>query len=157
KKLASEVDWTQGGVTGRRKRNQRRLNELYRLREKLKADKAAHAQRLRAIETEALAPSQASKVIVEFKHVYKSFTREGKPLPILNDFNLRIQRGDRIGILGRNGSGKSTFIKLLIGELAPDQGTVKRGKTVEIAYFDQNRVQLNPKKTLWDTLCPDGG
>lgn len=157
KKLTAEVDWTQGGVTGRRKRNQRRLNELYRLREKLRADKAAHARRMQAIEMESLTPAQASKVIVEFKHVSKSFIREGRPLPILNDFNLRIQRGDRIGILGRNGSGKSTFIKLLIGEIEPDEGFIKRGKTIEIAYFDQSRVQLNPRKTLWDTLCPGGG
>lgn len=157
KKLAAEVDWTQGGVSGRRKRNQRRLAELHRLREKLKADKAAHSKRMQAIEMETLAPTQASKVIVEFKHVHKSFEREGGPLPILKDFNLRILRGDRIGILGKNGSGKSTFIKLLTGEIEPDKGTVKRGKTVEIAYFDQNRSELNPDKTLWDTLCADGG
>ncbi len=157
KKLAAEVDWTQGGVTGRRKRNIRRLNELFRLRDKLKGEKAAHAQRLRHIELEQMSPAQASKVIVEFKHVEKSFTRDGKKLPILEDFNLRITRGDRIGIIGKNGSGKSTFIKLLTGELEADSGIVKRGKTIEIAYFDQNRVNLNPNKTLWDTLCPNGG
>jgi ATP-binding cassette subfamily F protein uup len=152
-KLAAEVDWTQGGVTGRRKRNQRRLGELYRLREKLKNDKAAYNQRMRSVDMEAITPTQASKIIVEFKDVSKSFG----PLPILKDFNLRIVRGDRIGILGRNGSGKSTFLKLLTGEIQPDAGRVFRGKTIDIAYFDQNRVQLNPKKTLWDTLCPNGG
>jgi len=157
KKLAAEVDWTQGGVTGRRKRNQRRLGELYRLREKLKSDKAAYAQRMRAIDVESLPPAQASKIIVEFKHVDKSFHHEGREIPILRDFNLRIVRGDRIGILGKNGSGKSTFVKLLIGELEPDAGRIARGKTIEIAYFDQNRIQLDPKKTLWDTLCPNGG
>lgn len=157
KKLAAEVDWTQGGVTGRRKRNIRRLNELYRLRDKLRSDKAAHAERLRTIDIEQLSPAQASKVIVEFKHVSKSFERDGRKIPILDDFNLRILRGDRIGILGKNGSGKSTFIKLLVGELQPDAGRVHRGKTIDIAYFDQNRVQLNPNKTLWDTLCPSGG
>ncbi len=66
-------------------------------------------------------------------------------------------RGDRIGILGKNGSGKSTFVKLLIGEIEPDNGRIFRGKTIDIAYFDQSRVELDPKKTLWDTLCPDGG
>jgi len=157
KKLAAEVDWTQGGVTGRRKRNIRRLNELYRLRDKLKADKAAYAKRMQAIDVEQLTPAQASKVIVEFKHVDKSFTRNGETIPILTDFNLRILRGDRIGVIGKNGSGKSTFIKLLIGELETDAGRVHRGKTIDIAYFDQSRVQLNPNKTLWDTLCPNGG
>lgn len=157
KKLAAEVDWTQGGVTGRRKRNQRRLGELYKLRDKLRADKAAHRQRLNTIEMEAMTPTQASKIIVEFKSVSKSFTHNGRTLPILKDFNLRIVRGDRIGILGKNGSGKSTFVKLLTGELEPDEGRVFRGKTIDIAYFDQSRAQLNPKKTLWDTLCPNGG
>ena len=157
KKLAAEVDWTQGGVTGRRKRNIRRLNELYKLRDKLKADKAAYAKRMAAIDIEQLSPAQASKVIVEFKHVSKSFTRNGAEIPILTDFNLRILRGDRIGVIGKNGSGKSTFIKLLIGELETDSGRVQRGKTIDIAYFDQSRIQLNPNKTLWDTLCPSGG
>ncbi len=157
KKLAAEVDWTQGGVSGRRKRNQRRLNELHRLREKLKSDKAAYNQRMRSIDVDSLTPTQASKIIVEFKHVDKSFNTPERDIAILKDFNLRILRGDRIGILGRNGSGKSTFIKLLIGEIVPDAGRIFRGKTIEIAYFDQNRIALNPNKTLWDTLCPGGG
>ncbi len=157
RRLAAEVDWTQGGVSGRRKRNVRRLNELHRLRDKLKSDKTAHKQRLQAIEVESLTPAQASKIIVEFKHVSKSFTHEDRVTPILKDFNLRIARGDRIGILGKNGSGKSTFIKLLVGELEPDEGRVARGKTIAVSYFDQNRSELNPNKTLWETLCPDGG
>ena len=130
---------------------------MFRLRDKLKGEKAAHAQRLRHIELEQLGAAQASKVIVEFKQVNKAFGEGRGKVPILEDFNLRITRGDRIGIIGKNGSGKSTFIKLLTGELTPDSGFVKRGKTIEIAYFDQNRVELNPNKTLWDTLCPNGG
>lgn len=157
KKLAAEVDWTQGGVSGRRKRNQRRLSELFRLRDKLKTDKAAYNQRMQAINIDQLSPTQASKIIIEFKHVDKSFRHGENSIPILKDFNLRIMRGDRIGILGKNGSGKSTFIKLLVGEIEPDNGRVFRGKTIDIAYFDQSRVNLNPDKTLWDTLCPDGG
>lgn len=157
KKLVAEVDWTQGGVSGRRKRNQRRLNELNRLREKLKNDKAAFSERMRKIETDALAPVIGSKVVAEFKSVSKSFIRDGQEIPILKDFNLRIMRGDRIGILGKNGSGKSTFIKLLINELEPDSGRIFRGKTVNITYFDQNRSDLDPTKTLRETLCPDGG
>lgn len=157
KKLNNELDWTQGGVTARRKRNQRRMNELNKLRDKLKASKTAHANRLKAVEVDALAPVQASKIIVEFKGVHKSFTRENTTTRILHDFHLRITRGDRIGILGKNGSGKSSFIKLLVGELAPDKGSIRHGKSIDIAYFDQNRSLLNPKKTLWDTLCPEGG
>ena len=157
KKMEAELDWTQGGVSGRRKRNMRRLNELFRLRDKLRSEKAAHKQRLQAIEAESMTPAEASKVVAEFKHVDKHFRHEGRKITILEDFNIRIGRGDRIGILGRNGSGKSTFIKLMLGEIEPDAGHIRRGKSLEIAYFDQNRVHLNPNKTVWDTLCPNGG
>ncbi len=157
KKFEAEIDWTQGGVSGRRKRNQRRLRELDRLRAKLKVDKASHKKMTSRIELDPLTTTQASKIVAEFRGVTKSFSREGKKIPILNDFTYRITRGDRIGILGKNGSGKSTFIKLLMGEIEPEEGRVFRGKTIAIAYFDQNRVELNPDKTLWDTLCPTGG
>ncbi len=157
KKLDAEVDWTQGGVSARRKRNVRRLRELNRLREKLKADKHSYLQHRRGIDADPLKPIPASKIVAEFKQVGKSFQRDGKKIPILQDFSLRIIRGDRIGILGRNGSGKSTFLKLLTNELQPDEGRIFRGKNSEIAYFDQNRSALNPKKSLWDTLCPNGG
>ncbi len=158
KKLEAEVDWTQGGVSARRKRNQRRLRELIRLREKLRADKASYNRIMRKVELDPLTATQASKLVAEFKNVSKSFTREdGREISIVKDFNLRILRGDRIGILGRNGSGKSTFLKLLTDEIQPDKGHIRRGKTISISYFDQNRVALDPKKTLWETLCPDGG
>jgi len=104
-----------------------------------------------------LSPAQASKIVAEFRDVSHSFTRDGVRTPILQNFHLRIMRGDRIGILGANGSGKSTFLKLLVKELIPDSGNIKLGKNIEISYFDQNRTLLNPKKSLWQTLCPDGG
>lgn len=156
KKLIQEEAWTQGGVTARRKRNQRRLNELFRLREKIKNDKAALAKKQATIETDPLAATNSSKIVAEFKHVTKTFEREGKKIKILDDFSLKVIKGDRIGILGRNGSGKSTFLKLLIGELEPDAGRVYRSKKMELAYFDQYRSQLDPKKTLWKTLAPNG-
>jgi len=158
KKLQQEEDWTQGGVSGRRKRNQRRLGELYKLREKLRSEKASYNNMKRKVELDPLAPSTASKLVAEFKQVSKAFTRsDGTILPILTDFSMRVMRGDRIGILGRNGSGKSTFLKLLTGELAQDEGHIRRGKTIQVSYFDQSRSMLDPNKTLWDTLCPDGG
>ena len=157
KKLAGEIDWTQGGVTGRRKRNQRRLSELHRLRARLQADAAAHAQRARTVALEELPAEQTAKIVLEFKHVEHSFTQGERTLPILRDFNLRIVRGERIGILGKNGSGKSTFLKMAVGTLTPDSGRVFRSKTVDIAYFDQQRLQLDTGKTLLETLCPGGG
>lgn len=158
KKLIQEEQWTQGGVSARRKRNQRRLRELHRLREKLRADKASYNRFMRKIELDPLAPSTASKLVAEFKQVSKAFIRpDGSKLTILEDLSLRVMRGDRIGILGRNGSGKSTFLKLLTGELQQDAGHIRRGKTIQVSYFDQSRSALDPQATLWDTLCPDGG
>lgn len=158
KKLEAEVDWTQGGVTGRRKRNVRRMRELHRLRDKIRSDRAAYDKATAKVQIDALNVVQASKRMIEFKHVNKLFTRgDGRKRPILQDFNLTILRGDRIGILGHNGSGKSTFLKLLVGELEPDSGLIKRGKTLDISYFDQNRTELNQDETLWRTLCPEGG
>ena len=155
KKLEQELDWTQGGVTARRKRNQRRLNELHRLRDKLRNDKAAYNSKVQAIDVDPLKATPASKIVAEFKGVTKSFTRDGKKINILDNFSRRILKGDRIGILGRNGSGKSTFLKMLIGELEPDSGLVFRSKKIDLAYFDQHRSALDPKKTLWKTLAPN--
>ncbi len=157
KKLDAEIDWTQGGVTGRRKRNIRRLNQLARLREKIRADKAAYNKATASIEVDPLAVTVSSKRVVEFKNVNKSFQRDGKKTTILKDFTMTILRGDRIGVLGRNGSGKSTFLKLLVDELQPDEGLIRRAKTLDISYFDQNRSSLDPTDTIWKTLCPDGG
>ncbi|MFZ4125029.1 MAG: ABC-F family ATP-binding cassette domain-containing protein [Rickettsiales bacterium] len=156
RKLENELDWTQGGVTARRKRNQRRMNELHRLREKLRVDKAAFVAKTKTIDIDPLKETPSSKIVAEFKHVTKRFERDGKKIPILNDFSLRILKGDRIGILGRNGSGKSTFLKLLMGELESDSGFIHRSKKIELAYFDQHRIALDPQKTLWHTLAPNG-
>ena len=156
KKLEQELDWTQGGVTARRKRNQRRMNELHRLRDKLKKDKAAYNAKIQAIDIDPLQPTPASKIVAEFKGVTKTFERDGKKIKILDNFSRRILKGDRIGILGRNGSGKSTFLKMLIGELEPDSGLVFRSKKIDLAYFDQHRSALDPKNTLWHTLAPNG-
>ncbi len=157
KKLEREVDWTQGGVTGRRKRNVRRMNELHRLREKIAKDKEAYKKATNKIDVDPLTPLAGSKRIAEFKNVNKTFTRDNKKIKILDDFNYTLIRGDRVGILGKNGSGKSTFLKLLIAELEQDSGYIKRAKNVMVSYFDQNRADLDPETTLWDTLCPTGG
>ncbi len=157
KKVVAEHGWTQGGVTGRRKRNVRRLRELGRLREKLRADKAAYRQRSQKIALDSLSTPNASKITAEFKQVSKSFDRDGVKISILDEFDHLILKGDRLGILGKNGSGKSTFLKMLIKELEQDSGFIFRSKTLEISYFDQNRSDLDENKTLWETLCPNGG
>lgn len=157
KKLQQELDWTQGGVTGRRKRNQKRMDNLHALRAKLKADKAAFRQTLRTVALDPLPAGDVSKLMIECKGISHSFVHDGHTQTMMQDFHFRLMRGDRIGLLGKNGSGKSTFLKILLGQMTPDSGHIRRAKTLEPAYFDQSRSQLDPSKTLWETLCPDGG
>jgi ATP-binding cassette subfamily F protein uup len=156
KQVEAEHGWTQGGVTARRKRNVRRMRELGNLREKLMRDKAAYNKRSQKLDMDPLARATGSKLIAEFRHVSKKYKRGDEVIPILHDFSHTILRGDKIGILGRNGAGKSSFIKLLIGEISADSGSIYRQKHLDIAYFDQHRSALNPAKTVAETICPDG-
>ncbi len=152
--VALEVEWASRGVKARVKRNVARLAKVKEMREKLKADQAAYRKATQKIELKPLKSIDAtSKVVAEFYNVHKSFG----DLPILNKFSMRIQRGDRIGILGKNGSGKTTFLKMLIGQEEPDQGSVKRRKELEFSYFDQKRSDLDPTDTLKKVLSPGGG
>lgn len=153
KMLEVEVEWASRGVKARRKRNVRRLALMKEEREKLKADKSSFLRMMSKIEMESAEVSVTSKIVAEFIKVDKHFGDK----TILDKFSLRILRGDRIGILGKNGSGKSTFLKLLINELEPDAGKVKRNKEIEFAYFDQTRSTLNLEDSLWSTLIPSGG
>lgn len=157
--LEQEVDWASRGVPARRKRNIRRLSLMKEEREKLKRDKNALNRLLARVDFgEMKAEESSSKIIAEFIKVDKAFAQEdGTVKPILQNFSLRLSRGDRIGILGRNGSGKTTFLRLLVGELTPDKGKVKLAKNIEFSYFDQRRKDLDPTKSLWQTLCPQGG
>ncbi|MES2728904.1 MAG: ATP-binding cassette domain-containing protein [Pseudomonadota bacterium] len=157
--LALEVDWASRGVPARRKRNVRRLGLMKDEREKLRRDKNSLNRLLARVDFgEVKLEDTSSKIVAEFIKVDKSFTQEdGTVKPILNNFSLRLQRGDRIGILGKNGSGKTSFLRLLVGELTPDKGKVKLAKTVAFSYFDQRRKDLDLTKSLWETLCPQGG
>ena len=156
--VAQEVEWASRGVKARRKRNVRRLEQMREARDKLKADESAYRRATAKIELKPLENIEASsKIVAEFYKVHKSFEEDGKTIPILDGFSLRIQRGERIGILGKNGSGKTTFLKLLIKELEPDQGRVKTRKELEFSYFDQKRSDLDPTDTLKKTLAPGGG
>lgn len=157
KKIESEHDWTQGGVTARRKRNVRRMRELHRLREKLEQDKAAYKQQSQKIDLDPLKVINSSRIVGQFKNVSKSFVLENHKIEILKEFNHTILKGDRLGILGKNGSGKSTFLKMLIGDFEPDSGFIFRNKTTQVSYLDQARKELNVQKTLQETLCPQGG
>ena len=156
--VAEEVIWASRGVKARVKRNINRLNKVKQMREKLKADESLFRQATKKITIESINDIDTnSKVIAEFYKVYKEFEENDKPLRILNGFNLRIKKGDRIGIIGPNGTGKTTFLRLILNELNADKGSIKINKNIEFSYFDQNRSDLNPKETLKDVMVPNGG
>lgn len=158
--VGQEVAWASKGVKARRKRNVRRVALVKEMREKLLQDQKSYNRATRKI---TFAPikleDHSSKIIAEFYKVHKSFVSptSGETKTILDNFNLRIVRGDRIGILGKNGAGKTSFIKLILDQIEPDKGKIKRAHDFNPAYFDQKRESLNPKHDLIKTLCPDGG
>ena len=149
KKIAEETEWLHKGVTARRKRNIGRLHRLHQLRiERRNQIKQTGKVSLTAETNDDF----RSKLVIEAKHISKAFGER----KIVNDFSTKIIRGNKIGIVGPNGSGKTTLLKMLTKHLEPDAGFVRIGKNLEEAYFDQNREALNPKKTLWQTLCDKG-
>ena len=156
--VAEEVSWASRGVKARVKRNINRLSRVKQMREKLKSDESSYRQVTKKIIFQPIKDfDNNSKVIAEFYKVYKEFEENGKPLKILNGLNLRIKRGDRIGIIGKNGSGKTTFLKLILNQLSPDNGSIKINKNMEFSYFDQNRSDLKPNDTIKDVMAPNGG
>lgn len=158
KKIVSEeLEWATKGIKARRKRNVRRVELVKEAREKLKKDLSSYKHAVKKIEIESPDIELTSNVVAEFYNVSKSFNEDGIDKKILDKFNLKITKGERVGILGKNGSGKTTFLKLLLGKIKPDSGTVKLSKTTEVSYFDQHREGLVSDNTLWKTLCPDGG
>lgn len=154
KKFELESQWLQTGVTGRRKRNIGRLHYLEELKEKIRVQQKiiSSNQNKIKIHTQDKFDEDSSQVICSFNNVSMGY--DGKML--IKDFNLKIIRGEKIGIIGRNGSGKSTFLKLLIQEIKPIQGTVKIGIDTEFSYFDQQRSILTPEKRIKDVLCENG-
>jgi ATP-binding cassette subfamily F protein uup len=159
KKLAQEEMWIRQGVEARRTRNEGRVRAL----EQLRLQHAARRERVGQVEMRAQDASPSGKLVFEAEHVDMSFgatpacaTGLGSA-PVIRDFSVRIQRGDRIGIIGPNGCGKTTLIKLLVGELQPTSGSIKRGTKLSIAYFDQQRDQLNPAASVMDNVTGGSG
>jgi ATP-binding cassette subfamily F protein uup len=157
KVLDQEVEWASRGVKARRKRNVRRVELMKDERNKLRQDKNALARMLARIEfTPAEAAEASSRIACEFYNVHKTYIEDGREKIILDKFNLRILRGDRIGIIGKNGSGKTTFLRMLVKEMDPDMGKVKIAKDLQFSYFDQKRKDLIPEHSLQRILCPNG-
>ncbi len=148
RKILEETEWLHKGVTARRKRNMGRLRRLQQLR----IERREQIRQTGNITLNVEEGDYRSKLVIEAKNISKSFDDK----VIVKDFSTRIIKGNKIGIVGPNGAGKTTLIKLLTKRLEPDAGFVRIGKNLEEAYFDQNRLSLNPKKTLWQTLCDKG-
>lgn len=148
RKIANELDWLTHGRSARRKRNQGRLARLNSLRK----GRREELKSMGTVKMEALEGGTSGTKVIDAKGIAKSFGDK----QVIRDFNLRIHRGDRIGIVGPNGAGKTTLIKLLTGELLPDAGNVKLGTGLEMAKLDQNRAALHPEDNLADALTGGG-
>ncbi len=143
-KLAQEEAWLRQGIKARRTRNEGRVRALMAMRK----ERAARRSRVGTVRLRAEAAERSGQVVFEADAVSKSF--DGRA--ILQDATVRVMRGDRVGLIGPNGSGKTTLLRLLIGELHPDSGEARRGTNVQIAYYDQQREQLDPDRTVFDTV-----
>jgi ABC transport system ATP-binding/permease protein len=149
RKIVSEEHWLRYGVSGRRKRNVRRLADLQALRRARRSYRGdAGSANLAAAEAE-----KSGRLVIEAKAISKTYGERR----IVENFSIRVQRGDRIGVIGPNGAGKTTLVNLLTGAIAPDSGSVRLGVNLEMATLDQRRESLDPKSTLAEALTGGRG
>ncbi len=148
RQIAREEDWMRYGVTARRKRNMRRVGELAALRQRHRERNAvATGTRMAASEAEG-----SGKLVFVAEGVSKAYDR-----PVVRNLDLRVLRGDRLGIVGPNGAGKTTLLRLLTGQVEPDSGTIRIGTNLEMVTLDQQRAALDPSRTLAETLTDGHG
>ncbi len=145
--IKSEAKWAVEGISARRKRNQGRVRALQALR----AEKAAQIKRQGSAAMSLEAGPKSGRKVIEAKTLSKAYGDK----QIVRGFDLLAQRGDRVAFVGPNGVGKTTLLKMLLGQEAPDEGSVTLGTNLEIAVFDQTRAQLDPEMSLWDSLTGD--
>jgi ATP-binding cassette subfamily F protein uup len=144
--LAQEEVWIRQGIKARRTRNEGRVRRL----ESLRLERAARRERQGNVKLNVDAGERSGKLIAELENVSKAYGDK----VLIKDFSTRILRGDKIGLLGPNGIGKTTLLKLILGEIEADSGHIERGSKQSVAYFDQMREQLNEEATLADTISP---
>jgi len=145
KKLAQEEVWIRQGIKARRTRNEGRVRALKTMREEHRRRRnLGGAARIRLQEAE-----RSGKLVIEAEGLSYAWERQ----PVVRDLSTLILRGDKVGILGPNGCGKTTLLSLLLGELEPDSGTVRHGTKLEVAYFDQQRAQLDEEKSVQDNVA----
>ena len=147
RRIRSEGRWAVEGISARRKRNQGRLRALQGLR----ADRAALILRQGAAAMELLSGPKSGRKVIEALNIYKAYQNH----VIVKRFSLSIQRGDRVAFVGPNGVGKTSLLKILLGQETPDAGEIRLGTNLAPAIFDQARAQLAPKMSLWESLTSD--
>jgi ABC transport system ATP-binding/permease protein len=145
--IKAEARWAVEGISARRKRNQGRVRALNDLREQ----RAGQIKRQGAAEFALEAGPKSGRKVIEAEGISKTFGDK----QIIRDFDLKVQRGDRVAFVGPNGVGKTTLINILLGQVEPDAGQVRQGTNLEFAVFDQARAQLDPDMSLWDSLTGD--
>jgi ATP-binding cassette subfamily F protein uup len=145
KKLAQEEIWIRQGIKARRTRNEGRVRSLKKLRE----ERGQRREQLGKVKLKVEAGESSGRIVIEAENINKSYQNT----PLIKDFSTVIMRGDKIGLIGGNGVGKTTLLKILLGEIEPDSGSVKHGTKLSIAYFDQLRDQLNLEETVVDSVA----
>ncbi len=158
KKMASEEVWLRRGVKARRTRDEGRVKALMAMR----AERAARRAQIGNVRMQIEQADPSGKMVFEADSVSHAFGGEqpatggdkplGLSIPVVRDLSLRVIRGDRIGLIGPNGAGKTTLLRLLLGELQPQSGEIRHGANVQVAYYDQQREQLDPERTVVDTI-----
>jgi ATP-binding cassette subfamily F protein uup len=144
KKLAQEEAWLRQGIKARRTRDEGRVRALLAMR-----DERAKRRDVQGGVTMRIDRADASgRMVFEAEHLHKAYGDRA----VVADFSTRVMRGDRVGLIGPNGAGKTTLLRLLLGDVAPDSGTIRHGANVQIAYYDQQREQLDPEKTVFETV-----
>ena len=147
RKIKAEARWAVEGISARRKRNQGRVRAL----QEMRADRASVIKRQGTAALQLDSGPVSGKKVIESRGLTKAFDDK----QIVKGLDLMVQRGDRVAFVGPNGVGKTTVIKMLLGQEAPDEGTVSLGTNLEVAVFDQTRAQLDPEMSLWDSLTGD--
>ena len=147
RKIKHEAKWAVEGISARRKRNMGRVRALQALR----SERAGQIRRQGTAALELESTTTSGKKVIEAIGISKAYDDK----VLIKNFDLRILRGDRVAFVGPNGVGKTTLLKMLVGEIAPDTGSVSLGTNLEIAVFDQTRAQLDPEASLWENLTGD--
>ena len=151
-----ELEWANKGVKARVKRNERRLKRAKDLKQQLEKDEASYRSAIKSLRPQVSKKStDQSKFIAELQDVFVKYTNQSEF--VFKNLTIKISKNDRIGLLGNNGSGKSTFLKTILNEIQIAKGKIKLKKNLEFSYFDQMRNDLNGRKSIKDILVPSGG